>query len=187
MVNAPEDACAIKAASRRAYRDLARTLRGFGSYNGRKETLDKVTESLVQFVQGLDGREGQEKFDQLRVAWCEDAIRIFESTGSGGGFPLTYGQAQKWINMTLKYLAVLGHEQVNQVYKMLHVPIDSVVFDEAKKIRMTRSRQRAWLKLAKEEYMGYQQVLRKAVAERFGEDYPPLDWETKAWATRGEG
>lgn len=73
------------------------------------------------------------------------------------------------------------------MYKLLHVPIDSVVFDEAKTIGVTQSRQRAWSKLTKEEYLHYQQALRKAVAERFGEDYPPLDWETKAWATRGEG
>lgn len=87
--------------------------------------------------------------------------------------------------MTLKYLAVLGHEQVNQVHGALHVPIDSVVFDEAKKIGVTRSQQRAWSKLTKEEYVDYQQALQKSVAERFGEDYPPLGWETKAWATRG--
>jgi DNA polymerase-3 subunit alpha len=40
-----------------------------------------------------------------------------------------YGQAQKWINMCLKYLSMLDHSLVENHYEYFHVPIDNYIVD----------------------------------------------------------
>lgn len=42
-----------------------------------------------------------------------------------------YGQAQKWLNMTLKYMTLLNVEEVLNVRDLLHVPIDQYILKAA--------------------------------------------------------
>lgn len=42
-----------------------------------------------------------------------------------------YGQAQKWLNMTLKYMILLNVEEVCSVRDLLHVPIDQYILKAA--------------------------------------------------------
>ena len=48
---------------------------------------------------------------------------------------LTYGQVQKWLNMTLKYLYLLGvwKDELSSLKDELHIPVDSFVMEAANK------------------------------------------------------
>ena len=105
---------AITNVSKRAYRDLSRTLHGIGTHPAKTTLLEATHASLHAFVTDLEEVKTREEFDALHDAWCEDRICFFREHlhPDRKAFVFTYGQAQKWINMTLKYLAVLGHPTV---------------------------------------------------------------------------
>ncbi|KAA8720541.1 hypothetical protein [Corynebacterium flavescens] len=178
----------VKVAARRAYRDLNRTLRGIGTHKDRDHLVNATYDSLVSFVSGLNTVTDQSDFDERHARWCRDRIEFFTAHPhqDRSEFCLNYGQAQKWINMTLKYLAVLGCPAVEKAYAYLHVPVDSIVFDVAQEpspgLGVARPpKQVAWSKLGEEDYLSYQKRLREATAEFYGS---PLDWEAQAWANR---
>lgn len=190
---------AITSISKRAYRDLSRTLHGIGTHPDKSALLEGTHDSLYAFVADLEEVTTRQDCDALHDAWCEDRIRFFSEHPhpERKKFAFTYGQAQKWINMTLKYLAVLGHPTVAGVYPYLHVPIDSIVYAEAEHpsagIAVPRPPGgRAWSRLTREQYRDYQQSLRTAIATHSDGSLAPLDWEAQAWITRasstpGEG
>lgn len=100
----------------------------------------------------------------------------------------TYGHAQKWINMMLKYLAVFQHPTVLKDYPYLHIPVDSIVYEEAEDptagIAVPRPPEgKTWSKLSGEQYRTYQEQLRVAIADQ-AEDITPLDWEAAVWVNR---
>lgn len=190
---------AITSVSKRAYRDLSRTLHGIGTHPDKSTLLEATHASLHALVTDLEKVATREEFDALHDAWCEHRIRFFNEHPHPAreAFTFTYGQAQKWINMTLKYLAVLGHPTVAGVYPYLHVPIDSIIYAEAAhpSAGITVPRPpggRAWSRINRDEYCEYQQQLRAAIATHSDGSLAPLDWEAQAWVTRasstpGEG
>lgn len=173
-------AAVINSVANRAYQDLQRTLRRFGSHP-HKETLKKQTrDSIAKFVTDLDSCDSQEDFDEHHYQWCERTCKAFEKF-SHEGFVFHYGQAQKWLNMTLKYLAVLDHPLVQRVYTYLHIPVDINIFREAARFGVDRP-QAAWSTLDREEYGSYQKKLRDMVTTT--EYSCPMDWESDVWVTR---
>ena len=105
---------------------------------------------------------------------------------------LTYGQAQKWVNMTMKYLCVLSdanftgdYKWLGDFYPYLHVPIDSIILDkiadenEFPGIKLDNVR--CWSKIKEyQDYFAVQQSLRNKLKEK---DSPilPMDWEFEVW------
>lgn len=182
---------AITNVSKRAYRDLSRTLHGIGTHPAKTTLLEAAHASLHAFVTDLEEVKTREEFDTLHDAWCEDRICFFREHlhPDRKAFVFTYGQAQKWINMTLKYLAVLGHPTVADVYPYLHVPIDSIIYAEAEHPSAGITVPRppggtAWSRLTREQYRDYQQSLRTAIATHSDGLLAPLDWEAQAWIAR---
>ena len=118
------------AAIKRAYRDFSRTLENFPKDETQKNSLktnwigvikNKLEELLsTQF-------NSQEDFTIWHQSTCFQ-LRIINPD-----FQLTQGQAQKWINMTLKYLFALGEDRVNGItnnYQYFHVPIDNIIMNK---------------------------------------------------------
>ena len=104
------------------------------------------------------------------------------------GQPFYYGQAQKWINMTFKYLWLLG--KIDD--KELEIPIDSFIMKKAWeqfKIELPRdnksnsykeyssSSTMPWSKLSKEEY----EKLRDDLNSKIDKTKSPLTWENETW------
>jgi hypothetical protein len=103
--------------------------------------------------------------------------RLYDKRGYGRFY---VGQAQKWLNMTLKYIYVMGDERVpsyDRFYGFGHVPIDNVIigrFQEYKPRRLG-----AWSRLNDyEEYLGYQQWIRETWP-----DSAPFAVEFNLWQT----
>lgn len=135
-----------------------------------------------------------EKFD----AWHEDCIdalckayenckyKEIKKKNSEDTYTLefTYGIAQKWLNMTMKYLYILNTffpdkkicKKVNELSHTLHVPLDSYIFEAAanedKSYPWSKEK---WSKISVyEDYWEYQEKIKKKFSS-------PIDWEGNAW------
>ena len=100
----------------------------------------------------------------------------------------TYGQAQKWLNMTLKYLWLFNLLPAGLDEKLLHVPVDSYIIDAVKAepsndIKYGLGQKcniPSWSKWDKpDKYKEYQDIIRKEVQQKFKKS--PIEWEDKAW------
>lgn len=144
---------------KRAFLDFSRTLKIQDDnsttlkQNAEKLILSKLSE-LTQ-TNFLD----QIEFDKFHEATCEQLIEVWSE--------LKFGQAQKWINMTLKYWILFGDKRktgIEKNAKYFHIPIDSYVqkgmFDE--------KYPSAWSKIDDyETYMNYQRQHRKKQTENY--------------------
>lgn len=178
----------IRTVSFRAYRDLNRTLHGVGkiSTGARKSMHDGVVDALAGFVGDLPGITTVDDFDKRHQACCSSIIERFADAVSGewpaGTAMMSYGQAQKWLNMTAKYLAVLDHPDVQDVFDLLHVPLDRRVLDRARedlKVELPGP-ERVWSKLGRSSYQDIQSNLRASIADRHS-GMSPMQWEAIKW------
>lgn len=181
----PESPIVITRASRRAYRDLSRTLHGMGNHPDAESLRTATDQSIVEFVDNLTEINTSYQFNDIHKKWCTNTIaRFANAPHPDRQFSLSYGQAQKWLNMALKYLAVLGHENVNSVYEYLHVPVDRAIYEHAKNLGVPTPGRTAWSQLGNKQYDEYQKSLRERIKATFGDDYAPLDWESHKWIER---
>lgn len=119
----------------RAYLDLSRTLRGFAGYADGQKLREASHEHVVELVRELRiAAPSQDSFD----AWHRNACTSLRLQYAQNGFNrFTFGQAQKWLNMTLKYVFVLGEERLPGYaphYAFAHPPIDNVFVGAAKAV-----------------------------------------------------
>ena len=68
-------------------------------------------------------------FDSWHHRTCDSIMNAIVQMG----FEFTYGHAQKWINMTFKYLYMLEAVTPRLRFSFLHVPIDNIIFRGANK------------------------------------------------------
>jgi len=113
----------------RAYRDFNRTMHGIAD----KKKEDKYDYGYFRSLMNeiindtLTNDFNQNSFDMWHKQSCDKLINEFEKIVN---YQLHYGQAQKWINMTLKYLFAIGNEKINGIdrnYKYFHIPIDNII------------------------------------------------------------
>ncbi len=163
----------IALAMTKAYRDLMRTIRGFSGNPEHDTIIRNARETLHASVSAILSAEinSQEEFDELHKTACNDLISSFR------GQTFTVGQAQKWINMTFKYLHLLDYQEVQKVYEYCHVPIDKYILEITDYTMNKR-----WSKLnSYSEYLEYQKWFRN--------EYPndiPLDKEFYLWLEASE-
>jgi len=73
-------------------------------------------------------------------AWHHESVDMLKRISSEHGFSsLSVGQAQKWINMSIKYAIALGERRTpgfHYVYDVAHVAIDSVVLGRLTELGM---------------------------------------------------
>lgn len=162
----------VKVAIRGAYRDVCRTITGFSKHPNHNEIYNDAKDVLEKELNKLIATEisEQQEFDKWHKECCDKLITIFKNQ------KFYYGQAQKWINMSLKNLSMLEHELVEKNYEFFHIPIDNYIIEATgEKTSVAWSRMEDY-----KEYIQYQ--------EKFRNKYEgiPLDNEFKLWleATR---
>lgn len=160
----------FEAASRSAYTDMCRTIRFHGK-NG--EALRKSVDVLLEErIPELIAVDNSEKFTQWHYSICKQIVEQYEAAG----IEFYIGQAQKWVNMTLKYLYVLVPDVVEPFYRFLHIPLDNYIMDIAKKQYGVSSLTTAWSRISDyQDYLDYEQKLMEVI------DEVPLNWEFKKW------
>jgi hypothetical protein len=164
----------IKASIKMAYLDFCRTLHGIQKDGGIKlrEKAKVKLEGQINTLFELK-IDSQESFDQWHKSCCKKLIQCFEDYGN-----FHYGHAQKWINMTLKYVFVLDQQKTNNIYQYFHIPIDNVVLEGLKGMKGIYSFTVScpWSKIdSYEEYLNFQIWFRNTF---YG---IPMDNEFRLW------
>lgn len=167
----------MAATSNRAYLDLNRTIRFNKIPQEKRDSLRcSVTllfkkEILALVEAGVDSQNGYDSWNH-RICW---EMRTYYREA---GVEFHYGQVQKWLNMTMKYLYVSGEYTFDDLFQFLHVPIDKNVFSIARKELGIRPPTTAWSRWDdyNRQYMTYQKELHSKIR-----GYSPLRWEFKFW------
>ncbi len=167
----------IEVASERAYRDMCRTIRFNGLCKTTRLELKKEVNSFLKTkIESLNPKF-QGEFETWHYEVCDLIIKKYKKHKKHG-IKLTYGQAQKWVNMTIKYLYLFGGYTFDSVFEDLHIPIDNYVFDAAKNELGIKRPADAWSKLDKKEYLKYQEDIREELRKK---NSSPLIWEFENW------
>lgn len=133
---------------RRAFLDFSRTLKikDINRLTYKENAENFILERLTELTQ-IDFLT-QDEFDKWHSDTCKNLIVVWDE--------LKVGQAQKWINMTLKYWLLLGEKRIPGIEKnarYFHIPIDSFV----QKGMFGEKYPSAWSKIDNyETYMDYQ-------------------------------
>lgn len=166
----------IQAASKRAYRDMNRTIRfnELSTDEIRLELREKVNNVFENEIKKLieNNITSQEEFD----TWHCDVCKMIKSFYLNEGIEFTYGQAQKWINMTIKYLYILKVYSFDSVLQCLHIPVDNYILEVADKKHGIDAPTTAWSRWDNyDEYLKYQNDIREKICTE------PLRWEFENW------
>lgn len=160
----------IETASRSAYTDMCRTIR-FKGKNG--DVIRKAVDNLlVEKILELVAIRSSVEFTQWHHAVCMEIVDMYISEG----IEFYVGQAQKWVNMALKYLYVLNPDVVEPYYCYLHIPLDNYIMDIAWKQYGVPLLSCAWSRISNyQDYLAYEETLMEVI------DTIPLDWEFSKW------
>ena len=157
----------LKVAIKSAYRDLCRTISGFSKNPDHDDIFKNATAEMNKVIKELlhQNITDQKDFDEWHKWACEMLIKSFKNQ------KFTYGQAQKWINMTLKYLSMFDYKKIEKVYEYCHIPIDNYILDKTGKKFKT-----AWSRInSYEDYLDFQLFFRTKYKNI------PLDEEFYMW------
>lgn len=177
----------------RAYRDMNRTLHGIGKLaDADKAKILTGAKYLVKAGLTALGKKsfpgnpvvGSREFDQWHSDLCQALKKHYATELQNiSKIRLTYGQAQKWVNMTLKYCWVFGAADVvglDQWYAIAHVAVDEVILVAAEKSGVVKNRPCAkWSTWDDQKaYQAFQDTLRQTAAKQ---SQSPLDLEYGWW------
>ena len=133
----------------RAYRDLCRRISFAYSSSEIEDMKKEEREEYIQkkhaFRQDVSKYivekiiELKSNFVDFHKETCRGIISFSNGSNSDGknykeifSEPLNYGLAQKWLNMTIKNMLVMGlWDNLNSFLPYLHIPLDSYIFDAA--------------------------------------------------------
>ena len=121
-----------EAASKRAYLDMNRTIRFKGMPEEKRTELRTSVTALLEIEIRLLSPEiitNQKEYDAWHHARCTEIRSLYRDNG----IEFHYGQSQKWLNMMIKYLYMIGECTFDGLFEFLHVPLDNYVFDVAQK------------------------------------------------------
>lgn len=189
---------ALMASIKRAYRDASSHVLSIN--DGEKDVLKKKgTEMICKAIKGL--WDNEEAYDKFHFSLCKTLIELYsvEEIYKDKGRKFTYGIAQKWVNMTIKYIYMFNSvfnysefEKVIEKYESdFHIPLDRFIFMEFKKSEIcvldilgTES----WSKYDDEVQTEFRNIkntryykLQKQVQRDILKGQLPLEWEHKAW------
>ena len=198
-----------KYCAKRAYLDLARTVKfkystsqldemkkknstrnekdEAGAFTNAKEKLiNGICESMIEGCNNNHFEEWHEKKckdikEKMNEATYKEKNSIIKDK------TFTIGQAQKWLNMTLKYLWLLNILPNGLDENHLHIPVDSYIIEAVSdkndnyqyglksEISTPKSSWSSWNDYS--AYLEFQKQVKKAITEK----YTPLEWESLAW------
>ncbi len=167
------------------YLDVNRTIRGI-----EPEQSWWFRHSVVSFIKDLliSPPKNQQSFDLLHEQCCKQCLEA-EALGKAR---VHYGQAQKLLNMSLKYLynefaAYYGKINYlkfpdNNLEHFFHLPIDSQIRNHLIEKRcFTNPTSLPWSQWAYSHYVSFQEQVRK----RINSGYKPLEIDYILWNTKG--
>lgn len=162
--------------------------------------IKNICENILSHIEPKEGEISfkSSDFDDWHKAKCEEIINFMNNSIDKSNTKIlnkkekfTIGQAQKWVNMTLKYLWLLNALPTGVKPEYLHVPIDSyiieIAYDNKNKFEnalglLEEKPKDSWSKLSEyEEYFKIQEAIRKAIKTNTTNETIPIKWESLAW------
>lgn len=184
-------------AGKKAYLDMNRTL----TFN--KEKAKELTDSKRKDIRNGAikimysafkniGNEYNKWHEALCTSiinhYCENNYLTKRNNKKSEGKPMSIGQAQKWINMTIKYIWLVYSVSSDNLdyYKELmnkkddfHIPLDSIILKyihDEHIVDYDLIKNYTWSQIDDyTEYSEYQQAIRDKI------NYNPLEWELVHW------
>jgi len=130
----------LPAAVRRAYLDIARSLRGLSKVPDHTQLVADADRYLVQRLRDIASGyviiDGPERYDQWHRATCQ---RIDEILTLGGYSGATIGHLQRWINGAVQYIHLIGAQHLpgyDALYPWCHLPFDTALIDQLEPLGM---------------------------------------------------
>ena len=164
----------IETAIKKAYVSSMRraiNLNGKSSKEPREECAKFMRSNIAEKYKTINDARS---FDDFAKVCCDNIVNIFHD--KYGIEDYTYGNAQKWLNMTFKYMLSADNMDYDlKVFEVCHIPIDSIIMNKAKEKLGVEPLSCAWSNCNNwEEIQRYQDSIRNA-------DEIPLLWEIKNW------
>ncbi len=202
------DEIILDAVIRRAYRDAASHVLSLKDDKQKKALKQQATQKIKEVIYQALECTTQEDFDKWHQSLCEELCNIYSLACYKNDTRLfTYGIAQKWVNMTIKYL-FLTHLLFVDIFndsreikhnfavcrstQFYHVPLDSIVLDDLKEEFEISSQTfdiAKWSQIDNyDQYLMLQKEIRKqeVFQERkwdVGAEVP-ITWECKNWLAK---
>ena len=197
----------------RAYLDLNRTLKfqkvpeeDKGELQKQKSKFrEEISEIIVDRITNLLNEKPQD-YEAWHKETCNKVIKkaqeyeqdnwLQKNGNEGRGF--YYGQAQKWVNMTIKYMWVTERwkDKLDKLMNVLHVPVDSYIIEgvwnrdgwedvlkgilvngKEKSGRFSSDKVVPWSKWDETQYKDFQVALRTKLKK----EQTPFEWEEETW------
>lgn len=164
-VGNPRQLCNEKvfpAAVKLGYLDMCRTCSGIGkkiSDEQRKDIFDAIGAEIKAGMGKSCSIAKQEDFDALHEKLCQFCTEQFKKYD----YSITYGQAQKIINMAFKHLYCCNDAEKYEetVFSHCHMPLDSFILKWCSDCKLCeKCSEDAWSKLEKDKYVKIQQGIR---------------------------
>jgi hypothetical protein len=171
----------LMACIKTAYLDLNRTIRGFaGLSNGAKICADAHSLIREQIRELRKEKSSQKEFDAWHKRSCEQLVSFYkEQLRSSPKVIFTVGQAQKWLNMAMKYIYIVGEQRIPgyvSFYDFCHMPMDNRILEHHETSGLYDGKC-AWSKINKyDKYLLFQEKAREKFAPS-----PLLAVEFKFW------
>ncbi|MBU6463177.1 MAG: hypothetical protein KGK01_01720 [Bradyrhizobium sp.] len=150
----------------RAYRDFNRTLHGLGQHVEKERMKELAAESIRTSLAELaamvphTSENLREAFDYWHSSACSCIVRCFAQFGA-----FNYGQAQKWLNMTIKYRWFFSEsDPLNEWFKAAHVPVDDYVLRAAEDAGISSPVRLPWSRWDASAYLSFQNRVREHAA-----------------------
>ncbi|MFZ0914275.1 MAG: hypothetical protein WBQ76_14940 [Candidatus Korobacteraceae bacterium] len=160
-----------------AYLDLNRTLHGMRKLpegaDLRSKAEASIAAALTLLKTSLAAPTQQADFDKWHRTTCDNLVSVY-----GNAFPFTAGEAQKWVNMTVKYIYTIGEDRIpgfGAAYAFCHAPLDNDVLDALWQYGFD-GLSKAWSRIDYDEYFKCQEWIRNKFKPT-----PPLSIEFYLW------
>ncbi len=173
-----------EAVARIAFTTLARTIHGIQKNPNHDLMKAEASKYLIGRIKDLSVKS-QAEFDAWHKETSEKLVSIFAKYNQ----KFSFGQAQKWINMALKHLALADSRITEDYYEFCHVPIDSYIINGLKTSLVSAKMNQidssfgqdprktaTWSRIDNYDvYLKFQKDFRDACGEK------PLDYEFHLW------
>lgn len=174
----------FEGAAHKAYADMARRTLRIKENSKERIALKKIaTKILRQAVEDL--KNDSSDFPKWHEKSCNALIACY-------GGQISYGQAQKWLNMLLKYLYVYdvnGYETLfssREGIAALDMPVDSKVIEALHRKYNVKRPTAGWSVWDRNTYRAYQAAARNALQSASdienSDEQIPFYWELIHWS-----
>ncbi len=148
---------------------------GISTERPRKEAASYLTSEILTMISRTSFTN--DEYDDWVRKVCTRIRDIYRSYNLED---YTFGNAQKYFNMTIKYIFSADNIDPNlPIFKVAHIPVDGVIMNIAKEKLGVNKLNTYWSKTDNiKDIIDYQNRFRESLPE----DYFPLLWECQNWA-----